>query len=72
MDLDIHLDRSDTLVGTCHLEVHIAEEVLKPLDVCKEYEILVLVTCHKTAADTGHLGLDRHACSHKSHAGSAC
>ena len=55
VDLDVHLDRSDTLMRSCYLEVHISEEVLKALDIGKKYEIFILVACDKTAADAGHL-----------------
>ena len=33
VDLDIHLDCSDTIGGTGYLKVHIAEEILKALDI---------------------------------------
>ena len=32
MDLNIHLDSSDTLFSTAYLKVHIAEEVFQTLD----------------------------------------
>jgi len=49
VDLDIHLDSCDTLCRTCYLKVHIAEEVLKTLDVCKKYEIIIRIACYKSA-----------------------
>ena len=48
VDLDIHLDRCDTVVGTCYLEVHISEEVLKSLDICKDQIIIICLTCYKS------------------------
>ncbi len=32
-DLDVHLQRRDTLVGACHLEVHVAEVIFIAQDV---------------------------------------
>ena len=31
--LEVHLNGGDTLVSTCHLEVHVAVEVLEALNV---------------------------------------
>ena len=69
MDLDIHLDRGDTLVCTSHLEVHIAEEVLQPLDIRQHDIIVVRLAGHQTAGNTCNGRLDRHTCRHQRHRG---
>ena len=33
VDLDVHLNCGDTLMGSAHLEIHVAEEVFKALDI---------------------------------------
>ena len=52
VNLDIHLDRSDTLMSTGYLEVHIAEEVLKTLDIGQNDVIIIGIAGYKTAGDT--------------------
>ena len=71
VDLDIHLDRGDTVFCAGHLEVHVAEEVFKALDVGEENEIIVSLAGDKAAADACDGLLDRDTCCHKGHAGSA-
>ena len=52
VDLDIHLDCGDTIVGTGHLEVHIAEEIFQALDI-GQYDIIIIgLTSHQTAGNT--------------------
>ena len=41
-------------MGTAHLEVHVSEEVLKALDICKHQVVVVGLSGHKTAGDTGY------------------
>ena len=64
VDLDIHLDGCDSLMGTAHLKVHVSKEVLKALDICKHQVVVVGLSGHKTAGDTGYHGSDRYACCH--------
>ena len=52
MNLDIHLDSSDTFMGTGYLKVHIAEEVLKTLDIGQNDVIIISVTSYQTTGDT--------------------
>ena len=54
VDLDIHLDGGDTLLGTSHLEVHVAEEIFQTLDIGQNNVIVVGLAGHQTAGDTGH------------------
>ena len=71
MDLDVHLDRGDTVFGAGHLEVHVAEEIFQALDIGEEDEIIVCLAGNKTAADACDGLLDGDACCHKGHAGRA-
>ena len=64
VDLDIHLDGRDALMGTCHLEVHITEEILQSLDIRQHDEVIIRVSGHKAAGYACHLLLYRHARSH--------
>ena len=48
VDLNIHLDRCDTFMCTCYLEVHISEEIFQPLNICKYQIIIVSSTCYQT------------------------
>ena len=34
---------------TCYLEIHISEEILKTLDICKYKEIIICIACYKSA-----------------------
>lgn len=63
MYFKIHLDGGDTLLGAADLEVHVAEEVLKTLDIDHGHEAVALG--NKSAGDTGNGSLYRHAGSHK-------
>ena len=69
MDLDIHLNGGDTLLGTCHLEVHVAEEIFQTLDIGQNQVIVVGLAGHQTAGDSGHHILDRHAGGHQGQSG---
>jgi len=64
VDLKVHLNGGDTLVSTCNLKVHIAEEVLNALDVDHSHPAVALGD--KTAGDTCNGSLYRNTCIHKS------
>ena len=49
VNLDIHLDSCNTLMCTCYLEIHISEEILETLDICKYKEIIICIACYKSA-----------------------
>ena len=52
VDLDIHLDGGDTIMGTGHLEVHISEEILQALNI-GQYDIIVIgLAGHQTTGNT--------------------
>ena len=69
MNLDIHLDRCDTLMSTGYLEVHIAEEIFQTLDIGQNQIIVVGISGHQTAGNTCNRLLDRYAGSHQRHCG---
>src|SRR5437764_810773 len=57
-DLDVHLKRGDAVAGPGDLEVHVAEVVLRALDVGQDH---VVVAFHdETHRDAAHRCLDRH------------
>ena len=70
VDLQVHLDRGDALVGTGDLKVHIAVEVLKSLNVDHGGPGTVVLG-DQTAGDTGDRRLDRHARVHQGEGGTA-
>ena len=69
VDLQIHLNGGDAFVGTAHLEVHIAEEVLQTLNVNHCHPAVALGD--QTAGNTGDGSLDRNAGVHQSQCGTA-
>jgi len=48
MDLDIHLDCSDTIMCTGYLEIHISEEIFKSLNIGKNNIIIIRITGNKS------------------------
>ena len=62
-DFQVHLNSGNTLVGTGHLEVHIAEEVLDALDVHHGHPAVALGD--QATGDTGHRRLDRNTGVHQ-------
>jgi len=67
MDLDIHLNCSDTVMCTCNLKVHISEEVFQALDICQNDVIIICSTCYQTTGNTCNRFTDRYTCCHKRH-----
>ena len=67
MDLDIHLDRCDTIMCTCHLEIHIAEEILQTLDIGQNDIIIIGLAGYQTTGDTCYRFFDRYTCCHQRH-----
>ena len=65
MDLNIHLDSRDTVSRTGYLEVHVAEEIFKSLNICQQYIIIICLTGYKTTGNTCYHLLDRNTCSHQ-------
>src|SRR5690606_19343000 len=69
LDLDIHLQSSDALDGTRHLEVHVAQVIFVAQNVGKYGE---LATVHDQAhGHAGHVIGDRHAGVHHGQAATA-
>jgi len=65
VNLNIHLDCGNTVMGTCHLKVHIAKEVFQSLDIGKHDIIIIGIAGYQTAGDTCNLLLNGNACSHQ-------
>ena len=65
MNLDIHLDCSNTIVCTGNLEVHVSKEILKSLDIGKNDVIIISISGYKTTGNTCDHLLNRNTCSHK-------
>ena len=73
VNLDIHLGCSDTVLGTCNLEVHISEVVLVTENVGKDCISLVwsVLVCDKSHRNTCNRFLDLDTCIHESKAATA-
>ena len=69
VDLDVHLQRIDAVVGTGDLEVHVAEVILVTEDVGQHGELVAFLD--QAHRDTGDRRLDRHAGVHQREAGAA-
>jgi len=67
VDLDVHLQRVDTVGSTCHFEIHVAQMILITEDIGQNGEIVTLLD--QTHGNTGHRRLDRHAGIHQRQAG---
>ena len=46
VNLNIHLNSRNTLGGSCYLEVHVSEEVLKALNIRQKYIVIIRLTGH--------------------------
>ena len=64
VDLEVHLNGSDSLVSSGDLEVHVAVEVLKSLNVDHRHPAVSLGD--KSAGNSRNGRLNRHARIHKS------
>ena len=70
-DLDIHLNRSNTLFRTRNLEIHIAEEIFKPLNIRHNDVFTRFGIFDKPHGTTRDGSLDGNARIHQSHRGTA-
>ncbi len=70
VNLNIHLNRCDSVVCTRYLKVHIAKEIFQTLNIREQYEIIIRIACHKTAGNTRYHLFNRHTCRHQRHTGS--
>src|SRR6267378_81810 len=68
-DLDVHLQRGDTVLRAGHLEIHVAEMILVAQDIRQNLESRALF--HEAHRDAGHRRLDRHTGVHQREAGAA-
>ena len=71
LDFNVHLNRGDALFGTGHLEVHIAEEVLKSLNIRHNHVFAGFGVFDKSHRAARHRRLNRHAGVHQRHRGTA-
>lgn len=55
MNLNIHLDCSNTVMGTGYFKVHISEEIFQPLNIRKNDIIIIGFSRHETAGNAGNL-----------------
>ena len=69
VDLGVQLERRHVLSRAGHLEVHVAEGILRTEDVGEGDVLAVLVD--EAHGDAGHRGLDRHTGVHHREAGRA-
>ena len=69
MNLDIHLDGSDTIMSSGNLEIHISKEVFQPLNICKDQIIVISISGHKTCGDTSYRFLNRNTSCHQRQGG---
>ena len=67
LDFDIHLDSGNTLCGARNLEVHIAEEVFKSLNIGKHLEVARFLIFDKTHSNARNRRFDGNAGVHKRH-----
>ena len=68
INLNIHLDSSDTLFGACYLKVHIAQSILQALDIGQNGEVFAIL--NQAHSYTSYRSLNGHACIHQGQ--SAC
>src|SRR5438105_10740340 len=62
-DLDVHLEGGDALAAPGDLEVHVAEVVLRTLDIGEDHVVVAFLD--ETHRDARHRRLDRHAGIHE-------
>ena len=65
MNLNIHLDGSNTFFRTGNFKVHIAEEIFKTLNICQNQVIIIGITGYQTNGNTSNWCLNRNTGSHQ-------
>src|SRR5690554_4487359 len=63
LDLDIHLQGGDTVCGTGHFEVHIAQVILVTQDIGQNSELVAFF--HQSHGDTGYRSLQGNTAIHQ-------
>ena len=71
LNLDIHLDCGDTVFRAGNLEVHVAKEVFKSLNIAHDSDSAGFVVLDKSHCDTCDGSLNRYTCVFKSHRAAA-
>ena len=69
LDLDVHLQRGHALLGTGHLEVHVAQVIFIAQDVGQHGELVAFLD--QAHGDTRHVTLDWHTGIHQRQAAAA-
>src|SRR5690606_18522509 len=69
LDLDIHLQGSDTVNSTCYLEIHVAQVIFVAQDVCQHGELATVFD--QTHGNAGHVLRHRNTCVHHGKAATA-
>ena len=69
LDLDVHLQRRNTVGGTSHFKVHVAQMIFVTQDVGQHREAVGFFD--QAHGDTCHLGFHRNACVHHGQATAA-
>ena len=64
LDLDIHLNGGDAVLGARHLKVHIAQEVLQALNIGQHRDLPALLVLDQTHGAARHRLFDGHARVH--------
>ena len=67
VNLDIHLNGSDTVMGTGYFKVHIAKEVFKALNICQYNIVVICISGNKSGRNTSHLFFNRNTSRHQGH-----
>ena len=63
VDLGVHLERGDAVLGSCDLEVHVAEVILVAQDVGEDCEVIAFLD--QAHRDSSHWRLEGHSSVHQ-------
>ena len=63
VDLGVHLERGDAVLGSCDLEVHVAEVILVAQDVGEDCEVIAFLD--QAHRDSSHWSLEGHTSIHQ-------
>ena len=63
VDLDIHLNSSNTIFGTGNLKIHIADMIFVTKDITQNDKLVTLL--HQSHGDSGNRCFDRHPGIHQ-------
>src|SRR5579859_7545701 len=69
LDLDVHLQCGDPVLGTGNLEIHVTQMILVPENIRQHRKSVAFLD--QAHGDTGDMRLQRHACVHQREAAPA-